>query len=230
MAAPAPRTLVIAVVTNNKTEVSLVCGINLLRLQSQLMTMPTPINAEMHFVPTHDDALNALWSRPQAEGVLVVEGNVGLDADFLRAAMESGRPVVVASHPLPVIDWDRVKSMPAGEEPAHWGNVYNALPREGAQPDQHGHVEVDAASAFGAAWIRRDVLVDIAARHPGIMQAGGAGGSFATAGVHDGVRRSEYERFLQLYGGPLWADVQHRASTSGPTEFGGAVAERAILR
>lgn len=230
MATPA-RQLVVCIVTGHKTDVSLVCGISVLRLQTMLMTHKTPVNVEVHFVNTHDDALNALWARPEAEGVLVVEGHVGLAPEFLTSAMASGRSVVVASHPLPVIDWERVKTMPAGEEPSHWGNVYNALPASpDARPDTYGHVEIKTASALGAMWVRRQVLVDIAARHPGIMQADGAGGAFATRGVYDGVRHGEQDRFLQLYGGILWADVVNRASCSGPTEFCGAVAGRSMLR
>lgn len=230
MASPAARHFLLCVVTNHKPDVSLVCAMNLLRTQSVLMSLPSPCTAEVHFVDSHDDALNLLWQLPAAEGALIVEGHVGLPPEFLTAALESGRRLVVAAHPLPVVDWDRVKSAPADEDPAHWGNVYNVTPRTAAPPDRHGHVEAERVATLGGAWVRREVLTDIAARHPEVVEAGGRVGAFATAGVYDGERLDGVARFLRLQGGPVWADVARQASCTGVAEFGGAVAQRAVLR
>lgn len=203
------------------------CAVSLLRMQTMLMTSADPIRADMHFVSTLDDALNCLRANKDAVGALMVEGGIGFDPSFGLEAMKSGMPLVAGVYPLPVVDWERVKTQPANEVPQHWGNVYNVKPA--GSPGPNGYLPVTDA-ALGVVWVSADVVRSIESRHPEIVTADGSSAAFARAGVYAGVRREAHERFLDLWAGPVYADPNRQCSSSGPAEFGGCVGARTVLR
>lgn len=226
--------VVICVVTNLKTDVTLNTAISLLRLQTKLMAHPERTRVDVHFVPTLNDALNTVHriGKEGATGGLVVDGNVGFDTDFLLRAMDRPTvPLVVGVYPLPIIDWKRVTEHPVPtEDPSSWGNVYNVT-LTGVTDSATGYLEAVPESAhLGLFWVRSGVLADIVTRHPDIMTADGAVGAFARDGVYDGKDTRASDRFLQLYGGRVLADPESGATNSGPTEFGGCVGARSVLR
>lgn len=229
---PTDRTSVLlCIVTNNRHDVSLMCAVSMLRLQTRLISHPTPLAADIHFVSTFDDALNVLLYHPKAVGMLVVEGCMGMPAEFLTTAMASSDPVVVGTYPLPVIDWDRVtrRGSGGGDEPMeHSGNVYNVTPIPGATLREDGYVQVGPDAKLGVAWIRKSVVEDIVRRHPEVL--GTETASLGCPGVYGGVRMDAHRRFLSLWGGAVVADTRHGMTSSGPTEFGGCVGTRAVLR
>jgi hypothetical protein len=233
MSTPAPATatstkhVLVCVVTAQRNDLSLICAMSLLRMQNALMTLGEPVRADVHFVATFDDAVNALRATEGAAGALIVEGNVGFDAQFALRAMGSGLPFVVGAYPLPAIDWERVKTQPKAEPAEHWGHVYNIRPTGRTGP--RGYIEV-ADAALGVCYLAADVPTSIAARHPEVLSADGATGSFAQAGVYDGKRLGAHQRLIALWGGSVWADVDAPVSSSGPTEFGGCVGSRSYLR
>lgn len=229
--APKPKHLIICVVTGTRAEVSLMAAISMLRLQIRLMASQTPIRADMHFVPDINAALHTVYATEDADeqaGALVVDGSMGFDTDFVLRALDAPDvPLLLGVYPLPTIDWDRVRTCPAGEDPQNWGNVYNVQPL--SAPDARGYVVVDRTSHLGMLWLRAGVLRDIAARHPEVV--GGEGDcAFACAGKYDGLTVSAHRRFLDLYGGRILADPRAGASSSGATEFGGCVGARNVLR
>lgn len=231
-AAPAKQQhLVICVVTGARSDVTLMTAISMLRLQSRIIA-EQGIKAEMHFMATLNDALEMVHSTAEGDaGALVVSGTHGFDAQFVIRAMRTDVPLLLGVHPLPTIDWERVKTQPAGEEPHCWGNVYNVKPARGGAVDEHGYMEAEAVSALDVMWLRARVLRDIVARHPEVRAGGAAGGcAFACEGVYDNARALAHERFLKLYGGKILADPEACATSSGPTEFGGRVGARSVLR
>lgn len=227
-----PTTFMLCMVTNGRAEASLSCAFSLLRHQTVLMTTPQPLKADMHFVATVDDALNALRQHPTAVGAAILDTSLGFDPEFPLAAMHSGRPVVVASYPLPGVDWDRVKETakrpPPGEEPRFWGLQYSVEP-SGAPPHGDGYVPV-AKARLGVAWVTKAAVEDIVRRHPGIVTADGSWATLAAPGVYDGKKLTAEERFFKLYGAEVVADVQRPATSTGPLEFGGCVGLRTVLR
>lgn len=226
---PPTRKMVLCMVTGDRGDATLQCAMSLLRFQTTLATHHEPLHVDMHFVRTLDDALNALWAAKDAEGCAVVRSSIGFDAQFVLRSLNSGRDVVAGVYPLAVVDWDRVASQPPAEPPSHWGNKYNVTPVSGETED--GYVTADATDAeLGLVWVRRAVLESIVARHPGVLTADGDAGAFAAPGVYGGRRVGEHARFLELYAGPLAADVRCQAVNTGPTEFGGAVGARKVLR
>jgi len=223
---PQPDVVMLCIVTNGRHEASLGCAVSLLRLQTALMTNPERIRADMHFVPTLDDALNLLHRDAEAKSACIVDCTVGFDADFLFRARRSGLPLVLGVHPLPLVDWERVKRQPADESPQFWGNVYNVKPT-GAARDGYAKV---TASKVGLVWVTKDAVARIAREHPELASADGTYVQFAVPGLQDGVRVDGDERFLKLYGDELWADIERPAASSGPLEFGGCVGARDVLR
>lgn len=222
MSATDATTIVLCLVTNGRHDASLGCAISMLRLQTELMGTQQRLHADMHVVNTLDDALNVLHTHPTAKGMVLAETTMGFDARFPLAAMRSGEPLVVASYPLPHVNWERVATQPGGDEPpAHWGHEYNVTPVAGARPDERGYLEVEREGAkLGVCWVSREVTTAIASKTD----------NFAMPGIYDGRRMDGYQRFLSLYDGKVMADVERPASSSGPMEFGGCVGARTVLR
>lgn len=218
-------TMVLCVITNGRPDATLSCAVSLLRVQNALMTGQQKIRADMHFVQGFDDALQTLRAHPTAQGMLVVDTSMGFNAEFPLRAMASGLPVVVASYPLPGVDWERVKRQPENEDPQFWGNVYSCKPSGRFGPSGYAHV---TEARLGVAWISKQVVSDIAARHPELVAEDGV--MFATEGVYGGTRRTGDQRFLDLYGGDVWADLERPSVSTGPMEFAGCVGVRSVLR
>ncbi len=226
-----PTTFMLCMVTNGRAEASLSCAFSLLRHQTVLMTTPQPLKADMHFVSTVDEALNALRHHPSAVGAAILDTSLGFDPEFPLTAMQSGRPVVVASYPLPHVDWERVKAAakdPGAEEPRFWGLQYSVEP-SGAAPHDDGYVPV-AKARLGVAWVTKAAVDDIVRRHPEVLSDDGTWANLASPGVYDGKRHTAEERFFKLYGAEVVADLQRPATSTGPMEFGGCVGLRTVLR
>ncbi len=221
--------ILLCIVTGERGDATLLCSLSLLRFQTSLASAGERIMTDLHFVHTLNDALNLLWATPDAVGCVAVQSCIGFDADFALRAMRSGRQVVAGAYPLPTLDWKRVASQPAGEDPSHWGIVYNATPVSGEDAD--GYVPVDPATAkLGLVWVRRPVLESIAARCPAVLTADRSAGAFALPALAGGRLVSADARFLELYGGAVAVDARSNVVSSGPVEFGGAVGSRKILR
>lgn len=226
MAAAAPSTIVLCVVTNGRQEVSLACAVSMLRLQNALMMSPSPLRADMHFVESLDDALNVLHRHADAAGALIADHGIGFDAEFAFRALRSGLPLVAGTYPLPTVDWERVKQAPENEDPGFWGNVYNVTPT--GRFNAQGYARVSAAR-LGLVWVSKAAVAEIARKHPELATDDGYV-PFALAGVYDGKRLDGNDRFLQLYDGEIWADIERPATSTGPLEFGGCVGSRQVLR
>lgn len=224
MAAPRVTVLLCVVAPHDQASIAVAGG--LLRLQAMFMTMPgRAFDLRLQFVDSLNGALNALAATPQASGAAIMHASKGFNPDFFLAAMDSGLPVVAATYPLAHLDWERVKTQPAGEDPQYWGNVYNVKPTTRAAPPGYVHVE---ECEFGVAWIAKKAVDDVLARHPEVVADGYA--ALAVDGVFDGKRMTADQRFMALYGGDVFADIKYPALTVGPQEFGGCVGMRTVLR
>lgn len=233
----AKKVLVCVVASSDRGDVSIITAQSLVKLQMRMMTDPTVgMTIDLSFVRTFDDALSLLWKRQDADAALVVSGTQSFQPDFLVEAVRSGLPLVAGTCPLPVIDWERVKSWtskPDAEPLDQAGNVYN-VSLTGTY-DKHGYGLARREDAhLNTVLVRRAALEDIAARHPEVLAGDDAqdppDASFATAGTYDGVKMTEHQRFLHLFGGDVWADLQRPGVTMGLTEFGGCVGLRTVLR
>lgn len=226
MAKPDRSIILVCIVTRGRHDASIPCAVSMLHMQTVLMTTAEPVTAEVHFVKTLNDALNVLRQHGSAAGALVADCSMGFDPDFALRALASGLPVVAGSYPLPEVDWERVKTQPKNEDAAFWGYRYNIQPTGRIGPSGYAHV---SEAQLGVAWVRKDVVDSIAARHPDLAARDGTF-PFAMEGVYDGALRTADERFLDLHGGDVWADIERPATSMGPLEFGGCVGRRRTLR
>lgn len=224
------KIVVCVIVPSERHEVAILTAQSLVGLQTHMMTDPkNEITVELVFVRTFDEALNFAWKSSDAHGVFVVNGNISFNPEFLVEAVRSELPVVVGTYPLPVVDWNRVKSMPANEPVEQWGNVYNVTIER--VDGKHGYGLVSRANArLGIVYATRRALQDIAAAHPEIVAKTSGDACFAGPGVYDGTKMDEYERFLSLFDGDVWADIQRPGQCMAVTEFGGCVGLRSALR
>lgn len=234
-AAPPPDFHVhLIVVAGQRREASLACASSLLRLQTSLMAAPERIRADLHFVQTIDDALNTLHRADAGvDGALVVGANIGFEPEFALRCLRARRELVIASYPVPSVDWARVEACgkdPATTEPPDmWGNTYN-VDVEGAA-DAQGFSRVGAVRELGLFWIAAGVLRRVVERHPEIVSAQGRA-AFCVPGVFDGQYLSAEARFASLVADHAAAVtvLSLPAASCGPAEFGGCVGARAVLR
>jgi hypothetical protein len=212
-----------------RREVTLSAAVSLLRTQAAIISSQTPMMTDMYFVHSLNDALNEAWRMEGAHGALICDGTIGFDVAFLERALASEHHLIAGTYPMPLIDWERVKSRPAGKDPRTWGHVPNTEPSPVATAGGP-YVPIQGAKHLGLLWVRREALVDIARRHPGIVSKDGTHAAFAMEGVYDGKRCTAPQRLFDLWGGPVVADTQSTCNSSGPVEFGGCVGERKVLR
>lgn len=221
--------VVICVITGGRPDVSLSTALSIIKLQG------APLLADVHFVSTLDDALNALRSKASGvRGMFMCTASLGFDMPFVMRAIQSGHPVVAASYALPTIDWQRVQSTGSvadtSEPPEMWGARYNVIPRLGAAPVD-GYVQVSHVENLGMAWISSGVIADILKKNPSIVSKNNEYAALATPGLApDGRHETETQRFLRLYEGPVVMDVECPVVNTGLNEFGGCVGLRPMLR
>ena len=231
-----PSRILMVVVTGPKRDVSMACAVGMMNLQTTLMHHTDPVDARMTFADSFDDALHALWTSDCA-GAFVADCTCGFDAAFATEAMRSGRKLVLACHPMPKIDWDRVKSRPvAGETTGFVGNEYNIDVLPGRPAPTKGYARVEAVRELGVLWVTKSALSLAASRHPDIVSTSvvpstesATRAAFCVPGVFGGRYRTAAERFLDLIG-DAWTDLDHQASKMGPVAFQGCVGMRAVLR
>lgn len=218
----------VCVVTGARKEASLSCAMALFEFQRVVERTPERTDIELHFVESFDDALNLLWrAPPSVKGAFVVDSSAGFHPDFPLKCARADVPVAVQCHPLPSIDWDRVKARPLPHEsPEFWGVRYSVTPVGCMASD--GFVVAKEVHDIKALWVSKHAVTDIAARHPEIVAPDRA--AFFVPGVFDGRSRKAHERFVALWGRDVRADVSNPATASGPEEFGGCVGLRAALR
>lgn len=236
-----PQVVNIFVVTGSRREAALPCATSILKVQSALMVHPERITANLHFVSTVDDALNALLASPDDDesSALVTNTMVGFEPQFVLECMASTKSCVIGCYPVGSIDWGRVealgKAQEAVEPPSMWGNTYNILPANEA-PDEEGFTRVAGVREFSMLWLRKKVLRDIVQRHPEIVAGDRAAfcvpGTFAT-GAGDATYMSQEQRFVSLLSGGshvAWTRLDLPAVNTGLAEFAGSVGSRLVLR
>lgn len=226
-----PRVLV-GVVTDGKTTISLQVITALIRLQEYLHTASAEpcFVVEVAFVKDANEALNMLHRGAGLAGAFIIDRDASVDPDFMVRAFRSGKSCVVCTMPLPHMDWNRVeeKILDPTEEVHLVGAVYNldVDPVTIAEEPESiaGYARVKTIRAADAFFVRRGVLDAIAIKHPAILAEPLS--AFYVDGAIDGTFLRGLDRFLGMWGGEIWTDLQFQGATSGPLEFAGCVGER----
>jgi len=229
MTTPAPPIVLLAVVTDGRAEMNLQCCVSILHLQVELMTAKSDsFGAELMFARDLNDVLDRLHRDKRLVGAFVIRHNASIPGAFALKAFRSKERIVVSPTPLPVVDWDRVKAhvLDAAEDTRYSGNVYN-VKLEGL-PRSDGYARVSSMLVADGMFVRRDVVDGIAERNPDITTAEKS--AFALDGVYGGKYATGTQRFVDLYGDKVWADVENQGGASGPIEYVGCVGARKVLR
>ena len=191
---------------------SLGFAVSMLRLQTVMQGSPTPLQAVLEVVPSLRAAVDLVAGDASFQTLVAISSHLAFSSTFVLRALASGKPFVAGVYPLPVLDWDRVKSKSeSSERPEFRGNVYN-VDAANAKSVGGGYMEVPAAGVEpGAVVLAREAVDAVAAKVK-------AGECVADADVP------------VAWGGPVFVDVDQQCANFGPVEFFGCVGARTVLR
>lgn len=215
----------------------LVCGITqadvsmhftscILRMQAELARTPHAF-VDFEFFRSVNDALTYFQKETRFDVLVVVDGQTSVDAEFL-LRHDPTKDFVIASYPLRDIDWGRVKEKMVdnkiGEPITSIGITYNYEP-ESAAPEAGGtYVKLppNADVQLKIFKITRKVLNSILEKHPLVI--------LHTDGILDGKPIPADQRFVQLWGECVYADITTKTKNVGPYDFSGIAGNRKKIR
>ena len=221
----------------------LLCGISsgdvtihfassILRMQTELVRTQK-VNVNFEFFQTVNDALTYFHQKTTCDVCVVIDGQMSVEPGFI-LQHDMSKPVVVASYPLRMVDWDRVRAklVDSDEPPSHVGIRYNYDPAI-ATPEPGGaylKLEQNAEVQLKIFKITRAALDSIIARHGNEVQSAEKELVIYSEGVIDDHKVTADQRFVRLWGEPLYADVTHHTKNVGPFDFTGVVGNQKQLR
>lgn len=205
-------------------DVSMSFATSMLQLQSELLRRPN-IKTSLDIVDTLNEALVRFSDNPEYDTLLAIDSKSSVDAGFF-FDRDAGKDFVVAAYPTGSIDWDRVaaKIQSTTEDDHLVGIKYNVTPTKGTTVSSTKYVVVPSAG-LKILRITRKVIDTLKRTHPDI------GTAFHAMGCVDGKTLGADERLCALWGGPVYADVQHKTSTHATVTYGpGCIAWRSQVR
>lgn len=228
-----PPKVLIGIVTNGRSDSSLQAAVSILQLQMQLMStsIDDSFQADLRFYNTNNDALEDLYKTKDAVGLFVIHWSSGIPGPFAMKSLKSSKDFVVCVHPDGIIDWDRVRANieTTKENLEYVGMTYN-VDLEKSRPDTDGYAKITKIKMLDSFFVKRAVVDSIARKHPTIISKDKQHGAFALDGVYDGKYMTGPERFMDLYGKPIYADLEHQINKLAPQDFSGVVGNRSQLR
>ncbi|ABT14949.1 hypothetical protein NY2A_B550R [Paramecium bursaria Chlorella virus NY2A] len=222
--------VILAIITDKRPDMTLQCCVSILHLQAQLIQTQHGFQADMRFYSNINEAISDLYRSKEFSGMFVIKWSAGVPGPFAMKAWSSKHDIVVGIHPMASIDWERVKEKITSttENIAHAGIVYN-LKLDGF-PDSEGFGKAKEIKALDVIFIKRSAIDDIVKNNPGTVSDDGQHSSIFLEGVYDGVYMTEVERFVKLYGKPIYADANLQCSKSATQDYVGIVGNRSQLR
>lgn len=229
MSTPVNR-VIIAIITEGRGDMTLQTCVSILNLQMALMTSPNGFQADMRFYKTNNEALTALYNEKDFKAVYVINFSTSVPGDFSLKALNSDKDIVIGIHPMPTIDWDRVKENIANttESLENTGVVYN-LSLAGI-PDENGYARIKNVKCADVMFVKREALDAIIKENPTVVSTDGKHTSLFLDGVYDGVYLSGIERFSKLYGKIMYGDTKRTVNKLGPQDYVGIVGNRTQIR
>ena len=227
-----PSKIIIAVVTDGRSDSALQSAVSILHLQMQLMSTPADqsFQADLRFYQTNNEALQDLFLTKDAQGIFVVHWSTGIPGPFAMKAFKSKKEVIIGVHPDGVIDWDRVRNniTSTTESLENTGMKYNV--DLAGVPGTDGYARVKNINMLNVMFVKRSVVDSIAAAHPEIISKDKKHAAFCLEGVYDGTHMTAPERFMNLYNKPMFADTEFGITKVAPQDFTGIVGARQQLR
>ncbi|AGE55651.1 hypothetical protein ATCVMN08101_442R [Acanthocystis turfacea Chlorella virus MN0810.1] len=227
-----PSKVIIGIVTEGRSDSALQACVSVLHLQMQLMQTPADqgFQADFRFYKSNNEALEDLYKSKDMGGLFVINWSSGVPGAFSLKAFKSSNEVVLGVHSDGVIDWDRVReNITTAKEPVEYAGINYNVELEGV-PNKNKFAKVKSAKMMDVFFVKRSAVVGIANRHPEVVSKDGQHASFAVEGVYNGEYLNATERFIKLYGKPVYADVEHGINKLAPQDFTGVVGNRSRLR
>jgi hypothetical protein len=225
-----PPKVIIAIITEGRSDMALQACVSILHLQMQLMTTQDGFQADMRFFKTNNEAITELYKSKEFEGIFMLNFASGVPGEFALKALRSDKDVVFGIHPLATIDWDRVKEKIASttETLQNTGVVYNL--KLASIPDAAGFAKVADVQHADVMYVKRAAIDDIVERHPSAVSNDKKHTTILQEGIYDGVFMTAEQRFAHLYGKPIYADTALQCSKAGPADYVGIVGNRSQIR
>ena len=225
-----PPRVIIAIITEGRGDMTLQTCVSILNLQISLMAAANGFQADLRFCKTNNEALTALYAEKDFKALYIINFSTGVPGDFALKAMNSDKDVVIGIHPMPMIDWDRVKKNIANtaESLQNTGIVYNLS--LGGLPDENGYAKVKSVQAADVMFVKREALDAIVKANPEVVTKDEKHSSLFLDGVYDGVYMTGVERFVKLYGKTMYGDTTRTVNKCGPCEYIGIVGNRSQVR
>lgn len=181
-----------------------------MQLHSALCDAPD-VHVTIHVAASMREAVEAALKGSEAgeafDALVAVKGHIAFPVSFVLRGLVAPFPFVVGVHPLPRLNWERIAAKATdptrAEELRFAGNTYNVDPAR-AKVLPNGYMEVGAVEEIGAAVLKREALLAVAA-----------------SSEHD---------LCKAWGKEVHADMESPCASTGALEFVGCVGARAVLR
>ncbi|AAC96770.1 hypothetical protein PBCVAN69C_458R [Paramecium bursaria Chlorella virus AN69C] len=222
--------VILAIITDTRPDMTLQCCVSILHLQAQLIQTQNGFQADMRFYNNINEAISDLYRSKEFTGIFIIKYSAGVPGPFALKAWASKHDVVVGIHPMQSIDWERVKEKitTTTEDISHTGIVYNL--KLNGMPDAEGFGTAKEIKALDVMFVKRTAIDYIAKNNPGSVSEDGMHSSIFLEGVYDGKYMTGVERFVKLYGKPIYADANLQCSKSACQDYVGIVGNRSQLR
>ena len=225
--------VLVAAITNGRTDSTLAFCTMLLKLQGTAGTSPGT-NLTIQFFGTKNDALTFFLKNTSFDVIVCIDTWKACDPRFILDPPPEGMPFVVGAYPLPSIDWNRVKTSIAtsAEAPHLVGHAYNiSCSPDDNRRERARYVPITSAE-LGIFKMRRCVLEDIVAMHGHSVLASNGKVCIATDEIsrETGEVLSGDQRVCALWGKGVYADLEASCTSFGPVGYMGCVGLRNILR
>lgn len=227
-----PPKVIIAVITNGRSDSALQCAVSILHLQMQLMTTPAheSFQADLRFYDTNNAALEDLYRSKDVYAMFAINWSSGVPGKFAMKALKSDKDIVIGVHSTGVINWDRVRNnIENTKESIEYTGIEYNVELQGT-PDANQYVKIKSIDMMDVYFVKRVVVDSIVLKHPEVLSKDKQHASFAIEGVFDGEYLSGPEHFRKLYGKAMYADVEHGINKLAPQDFVGIVGNRNQLR
>lgn len=215
--------ILVAGITGDRLDVSTQFAMSLLRLQMDVAPRQD-LQLTVTFLNSLNDALNTALDS-EADVLVAADARVSFPGSFVLGA-EDAPDVVVGVHPLPAVDWDRVKkAAEGGQEPLESsGFAYNVVPHENSPCKRYMRIGDGTTRVLR---IKKKAILELA-----LLAETPTTGSkiFVRDGVIDGQFVPRDRWLLKTYKKAVFADVESPCGYAGVAEFAGCVGQRQQLR
>lgn len=202
----------------------------------QIMTTRPGISVGFEFFASVNKALTHFDKAKEFDALVLVDGNMSVDHDFLLNE-DADRDFVVASYAIRTLDWDRAREKlvdpECTEPPEYTATTYNFDTATG-----HGDTLTSSAMYIKNPTIlqakvcrlTRRVLDTIVEKHADVVRSDDGTIVAHAPAILDGRALDADQALLTLWGGDVFVDISAKTQNMGALDYTGCVGQRKVLR